>query len=101
MFTFEENKTILLERCAALGMTLSEGSGPGKVRVRQLDPGEVLPAEFANIVRDAVVKDGARVVVIDSLNGYLNAMPEARALIIQLHELLLPVPFPSAWSRFR
>jgi len=26
--------------------------------------------------------------VIDSLNGYLNAMPEERFLIIQLHELL-------------
>ena len=28
------------------------------------------------------------VVVIDSLNGYLNAMPDERFLIVQLHELL-------------
>jgi circadian clock protein KaiC len=28
------------------------------------------------------------VVVIDSLNGYINAMPEERYLILQLHELL-------------
>ena len=48
----------------------------------------MLPSQFANIVREAVEKYGARVVVIDSLNGYLNAMPEDRYLTAQLHELL-------------
>ena len=40
------------------------------------------------LVRDAVERDGARVVVIDSLNGYLNAMPDEHFLTAQLHELL-------------
>ena len=31
---------------------------------------------------------GARVVVIDSLNGYLNSMPEEHHVLVQLHELL-------------
>ena len=88
IFTFEEGRTLLLDRLKGLGMAVDEGVGPGKLRVRQIDAAEVLPSQFANIVRDAVEKDGAAVIVIDSLNGYLNAMPEERALTIQLHELL-------------
>jgi circadian clock protein KaiC len=88
IFTFEEGRTLLLDRLKGLGMAIDEGVGPGKLRVRQIDAAEVLPSQFANIVRDAVEKDGAAVIVIDSLNGYLNAMPEERALTVQLHELL-------------
>lgn len=88
IFTFEEGRALLLDRLAGLGMVAEEGVGPGKLHVRQIDAAEVLPSQFANMVRDAVEKDGATVVVIDSINGYLNAMPEARALNIQLHELL-------------
>jgi len=58
------------------------------VMVRQIDPAEIAPGEFAYMVRRSVEKDGARVVVIDSLNGYLNAMPEDKFLTAQLHELL-------------
>lgn len=88
IFTFEEGRTLLLDRLASLGLSVVEGVGPGKLMVRQIDAAEVLPSQFANLVRDAVEKDGATVVVIDSINGYLNAMPEQRALTIQLHELL-------------
>ncbi|MEO6278854.1 ATPase domain-containing protein [Roseateles sp.] len=86
IFTFEESRTLLLDRLEGLGMDID--GLDGKLVVRQLDPAEVLPSQFANIVRNAVENDGARVVVIDSLNGYLNAMPEERALTVQLHELL-------------
>lgn len=88
IFTFEEAKPLLLDRLRALGLSVDEGAGPGKLMVRQFDPGEVLPSQFANMVRRAVEADGATVIVIDSLNGYINAMPEKRALMIQLHELL-------------
>ncbi|WP_457356154.1 ATPase domain-containing protein [Roseateles sp. P5_D6] len=88
IFTFEEGRTLLLDRLANLGLSVEEGVGPGKLHVRQLDAAEVLPSQFANLVRRSVETDGARVVVIDSLNGYLNAMPEERALVVQLHELL-------------
>ena len=77
-----------LGRVAGLGRAVEEGVGPGKLLVRQIDAAEVLPSQFANIVRRSVEDDGASVVVIDSLTGYLNAMPEERALIVQLHELL-------------
>jgi circadian clock protein KaiC len=88
IFGFEESKATLFERAAGLGMVLNEGNGPGQVMVRQIDPAEIAPGEFAYMVRRSVEQDGARVVVIDSLNGYLNAMPEDKFLTAQLHELL-------------
>ena len=88
VFAFEETKSLLLDRAAALGMSIVEGTGAGQVFVRQIDPAEVSPGEFAHAVRLAVEERGARVVIIDSLNGYLNAMPEDRFLTAQLHELL-------------
>jgi circadian clock protein KaiC len=56
--------------------------------LQQVDPAELAPGEFAHTVIDSVKTDQARVVIIDSLNGYLNAMPEERFLTIQMHELL-------------
>jgi len=56
--------------------------------VQQVDPAELSPGEFAWLVRKSVEKQNARVVVIDSLNGYMNAMPEEQFLTAQLHELL-------------
>ncbi|MGQ3052588.1 MAG: ATPase domain-containing protein [Roseateles sp.] len=88
IFSFEESRTLLLDRLASIGLQVEQGNGPGQVAVRQLDPAEVLPSQFTSIVRNAVENDGATVVVIDSLNGYMNAMPEERALTVQLHELL-------------
>ncbi|MEO8153889.1 MAG: ATPase domain-containing protein [Rhizobacter sp.] len=88
IFGFEESKAILFERAAGLGMPVNEGLGPGQIMVRQIDPAEIAPGEFAYMVRRSVERDGARVVVIDSLNGYLNAMPEDKFLTAQLHELL-------------
>ena len=69
-------------------MEINEGRSPGEILIRQIDPAEIAPGEFAQLVRRSVQHDHARVVVIDSLNGYLNAMPEDQFLTAQLHELL-------------
>jgi circadian clock protein KaiC len=87
-FIFDETKGALLTRSSGLGFHFREGTGPGELLIRQVDPSEVSPGEFAAVVRDAVENNGARVVIIDSLNGYLNAMPQNNYLISQLHELL-------------
>ena len=87
IFMFDETRAALLKRCVGLGMSLVEGNGPGEVLLRQIDPAEVSPGEFAALVRQSV-EGGTRVVVIDSLNGYLNAMPDDQFLTAQLHELL-------------
>ena len=88
IFAFDESIATLEARTAALGIELHEGLRAGQVRVQQVDPAELSPGEFAAMVRQSVERDGARVVVIDSLNGYLHAMPDEHFLTAQLHELL-------------
>jgi circadian clock protein KaiC len=88
IFMFDENPRTLLTRAAKLGMGLENDIKAGRITIQQIDPAELSPGEFAHNIRNAVENNGARIVVIDSLNGYLNAMPEERFLSIQLHELL-------------
>jgi circadian clock protein KaiC len=87
-FLFDERLSTLLVRSAALGMDLRPHLAAGTLKIRQIDPAELSPGEFATAVRAAVEKDGVRVVVVDSLNAYLQAMPEERHLTLQMHELL-------------
>ena len=87
MFLFDESPVTLLARCDELGVNLSAPVADGTVTIQQVDPAELTPGEFIHRIRKSV-EQGARVVVIDSLNGYLNAMPGERFLAIQLHELL-------------
>jgi circadian clock protein KaiC len=88
MFIFEESLSSLYNRSASLGMPLRELSEEGKILVRQVDPAQLQPGEFAALVRDSVERDQVKVLIIDSLNGYLNAVPEERFLLLHLHELL-------------
>lgn len=88
IFMFDETKSALLTRCHGLGLKFAEGTGPRQMRLRQVDPAEISPGEFVALVRRAVEQDDAKVIVIDSLNGYLNAMPQDHFLTAQLHELL-------------
>jgi circadian clock protein KaiC len=55
--------------------------------LNQVDPGEMSPGEFSFRVRTAV-EGGARVIMMDSLNGYLNAIPQVEAPLVRMHELL-------------
>lgn len=88
IFAFDENSKILRTRTAALGMPMDDHLESGLIQVQQVDPAELSPGQFANIVIKAVEENDARVIVIDSLNGYLNAMPNEKFLSLQLHELL-------------
>jgi circadian clock protein KaiC len=88
VFLFEELMATYLGRSAGLGMNLSPWIESGKLTVRQIDPAELSPGEFAQAVRDVVEQGDAGMVVIDTLNGYLNAMPSEKLLMIHLHELL-------------
>ena len=88
VFLFDESINTLRTRCASMGMDIERWIEAGRVHLRQVDPGEMSPGELVHLIRQAVEGDHASVVVIDSLNGYLNAMPDDRFLIVQLHELL-------------
>ena len=87
-YAFDEGLGTLESRAETIGLGLKTAVASGRLRVQQIDPAELSPGEFAANVRSSVEKDGAKVVIIDSLNGYLNAMPDGRFLILQMHELL-------------
>ncbi|WP_317205474.1 ATPase domain-containing protein [Janthinobacterium sp.] len=87
MFLFEESRGKLLRRAAAVGLPLAAALAAGLLTIQQIDPAELSPGEFSQAAVDAADR-GARVLVIDSLNGYMNAVPDERFLNTYLHELL-------------
>ncbi len=87
-FAFDEGRGTLEARARTLGLSLDEKLASGQIRLQQVDPAELSPGEFAATVRRSVEVERASVVIIDSLNGYLNAMPDERFLVLQMHELL-------------
>jgi circadian clock protein KaiC len=87
-FAFDEGRGTVEARARTLGLPLEKYVDSGLIRFQQIDPAELSPGEFAANVRRSVEADNARIVIIDSLNGYLNAMPDERFLILQMHELL-------------
>lgn len=93
LFLFDENLGTFRARSRKLGMDVEEHIASGKLTVQQIDPAELSSGQFSAVVRRAVEgEDGvgqpAKLVVVDSLNGYLNAMPEEKFLTAHLHELL-------------
>jgi circadian clock protein KaiC len=88
MYLFEESPRTLYKRMHALGMDLEAETGSGRMKIQHIDPAELTPGQFVQQVRDEVESGETTVVVIDSLNGFLNAMSDERFLVLQLHELL-------------
>jgi circadian clock protein KaiC len=92
VYTFDEVLSTFLGRSEKLNFAGESGAlkshlADGRLIAQQIDPAELTPGAFAQGVRDAV-DDGASIVVLDSLNGYINAMPEERFLSTHLHELI-------------
>lgn len=87
-FIFDEVPNTLVVRGEGMGMGVAQDIASGRIIVRQIDPAELAPGQFAQLVRQAVERDGATMVVIDSVNGYHSAMPDEHHLSAHLHELL-------------
>ncbi|GAB2855583.1 ATPase domain-containing protein [Pseudoduganella ginsengisoli] len=87
MFLFEESRNNMLNRCEGMQLGLNNAIAEGLLTVQQVDPAELTPGQFTQAVVDAA-DQGARVIVIDSLNGYMNAVPDERFMATYLHELL-------------
>ncbi|HEU4524508.1 MAG TPA: ATPase domain-containing protein [Gemmatimonadales bacterium] len=87
VYLFDERLRTFMMRAEGLGMSFPGHLRSGRITIQQIDPAEVSPGQFAYQVVRAVEDQGVRLVVIDSLSGYLNAMPEDRLLVIHLHEL--------------
>jgi circadian clock protein KaiC len=87
VFSFDENMKTVQARMRAIGTPIEEHLASGMITIQQIDPAELAPGQFAHIVRGSV-DAGARMILIDSVNGYLSAMPDEKFLSLQLHELL-------------
>ena len=87
-FLFDERIGTFRMRAEGLGLEIGRAIDDGTLRLQQVEPTEMSPGEFSSQVMSAVENDGVRLVVIDSINGYLQSMPEERLLPIQVHELL-------------
>lgn len=88
IFLFDESIATFLERSQGLGFDVRPLVEANKLLLRQVDPAELSPGEFAELVRTTVEQEDVRLVVIDSLTGYLNSMPSEKLLVLHLHELL-------------
>ena len=88
LFIFDEELGLLFQRARGLGIDIPAMIGRGELFVSQVDAAELSPGQFTQMVRDVVEENGVQTVVIDSLNGYQAAMPEERALVLHMHELL-------------
>jgi circadian clock protein KaiC len=88
VFTFDETARTLMGRSKALGMDVQPYIDKDLIRIQTIDPAAISPGELAQRIRESVQNDKTRMVIIDSINGYLNAMPQERTLSLQLHELL-------------
>jgi circadian clock protein KaiC len=87
-FIFDETLGTLVDRGQEMGMDLGPYVESGLVVIEEIDPAEISPGELMSRIRVAVEDRKSRMIVLDSVNGYLNAMPEERFLSLQLHELL-------------
>jgi circadian clock protein KaiC len=87
-YLFEESLETFMDRARGFGLDLEKHVASGHLFVQQVDPAEMSPGEFSQKVRDAIATHKASVVVIDSLNGYIHAMPSERFLLMYMHELL-------------
>jgi circadian clock protein KaiC len=88
LFVFDEELGLLFARAKGMGIDLAAMQAAGKLIVEQMDAAELSPGEFSYRVGACVDREHARVVAIDSLNGYQAAMPEEQFLVLHLHELL-------------
>lgn len=89
IFIFDERPETAIARALGLHMNVQGHLDDGRLRIQQLDPAELTAGQFAHIVRAEVESHNVSVLVIDSLNGYLEAMPDQRFLLAQMHELLM------------
>jgi circadian clock protein KaiC len=88
MISFDEVRQVLLRRAQGMGMDLQPHIQSDRLSLEQIDPAEFPPGEVISLVRRKVEDEGTSVVVLDSLNGYRNAMLDESYLVLQIHELL-------------
>ncbi|HET9192233.1 MAG TPA: ATPase domain-containing protein [Vicinamibacterales bacterium] len=88
LYLFDERRSTFLHRSKGLGLEMEPLVESGHAIVRQLDPGQLSAGELASDICRQVEHENVKLILIDSLNGYMNAMQDNKAVLLQLHELL-------------
>lgn len=88
LFLFEERLETFFRRSEGLGMDLRHYYDEGQLIIRDFNPNEISPGEFAQTVQQIVSSDDTRVVVIDSFTGYLNSLPHREKAVRDIQALL-------------
>jgi circadian clock protein KaiC len=88
LFSFEEAPSTMMMRAAGLGIDLRPHVASGRIVIERIDPAEMSPGELVARVQQHVEHENVRLIVLDSLNGYLQSMPGEQFLAVHLHELL-------------
>lgn len=88
MFLFEERLETFFRRSEGLGMNLRPYQASGRLQIRDFNPAEISPGEFAQVVLNAVDQHDIRVVLIDSFTGLVSALPESDQAVMQIHSLV-------------
>lgn len=89
IFLFDEILNTFLDRSTSLGMKIEQFIDRDSIRCREISLGNISPGKFADFVKQEVVDWGAGMVIVDTLTGYLNSMPDSKKLVAQMHELLI------------
>lgn len=84
---FDEGTATLIERMRGMGRPIEKYLEAGLLSIHQVDPAEFSPGQLVNLIRDQVEQQGVKLIVLDSLNGYMHSMPGESFLTVQLHEL--------------
>jgi circadian clock protein KaiC len=87
-YAFDENLHTLKRRAGEMNIPFEPAVESGLLELTQINPAQIAPGELASRIVHAVTNHGARMVVLDSLNGYVNSMPQDDFLHLHLHELL-------------
>jgi circadian clock protein KaiC len=86
MFTSDETVESVLTRCDGLGIPMGKHLEDKTIQLKRIQPAGLSPGEFVAYIRGEVEQNSCRIVIIDSINGLLNAMQE-QTMMVQLHEL--------------
>jgi circadian clock protein KaiC len=87
LYSFEESTNSLLNRCEKIGIGLRKSVQSGRVRIQTIDPSRITSGEVTHGIRGCIQNNGG-LVVIDSLNGYVQAMGNDKSFVVHLHDLL-------------
>lgn len=88
IYQFDERIGTLLTRAKLLGFDFEQYMDANLLEIKQMDPAEITPGEFACLVKQEVEEFNVKMLVIDSLTGYTTSMPHEKQLLLQIHEML-------------